>query len=65
MAYDHERFIAIQNMEIGDLVHVMMSTYNPNIKTQPGLESDHPSFQSEEYFWAYDALNDLTKCMKE
>lgn len=65
MAYDHERYVEIQNMEFGDLVHTMLSNYNPDIKKTPGFENDHPSFQNQEYFWAWDQLNDLCKCLKE
>ncbi|QWY83463.1 hypothetical protein [Rhizobium phage RHph_X2_28B] len=61
MAYDPTRYTEIQNMEFGDLVHVMISNYQP----QDPEVKDIVALQNQEYFWAYEALNQLTKDLKE
>lgn len=55
MAYDKEKFDAIQAMPAGELVHVMLTEYQP----QPGYVGDHSSAQSNAYMWACERLNKL------
>lgn len=54
MAYDKEKFDLIQQMQLGDLVHVMMTEY-----VRPPSDDQAAYMQNIFYFWAYERMNEM------